>query len=174
VPKSTFDPSVVATDLVVKRIVSEIIDGIKTAYDFQKVLDELQIKDVIITLVGQPTCDGVKGKITLVITIVGTRTLTEIKTDLNRAIVKIFEIPAGMTLDTTLEKDTSSKKKRQGSDDTFLQTTVITPADPSALPEPSPSTTPPPPSPYVAAGMINSGFVAIWLVSLLSLLFLRG
>jgi hypothetical protein len=172
VPKSTFDPSVVATDLVVKRIVSEIIDGIKTAYDFQKVLDELQIKDVIITLVGQPTVDGVNGKITMVITIIGTRTLTEIKTDINRAIVKIFEIPAGMTVDTILEKDTSSKKKRQTGGNSYLQTTVLTPADPTPGSEPSPYT--PTPSPYVAAGMINSGFVTIWLVSLLSLLFLRG
>jgi hypothetical protein len=170
VPK-VFDPSQLTNNEVVKRIVKEITDGRFSAYDYQKVLEALGISDIIIEIVGESTVDEVRGKITMVITIVsGTRTLDEIKVDLTRALKQFFTIPDDMVIKTTLEKDNTSKKRAAGP--SYLQSSVIEPApSPGQQPSPAPS---PAPSPYTpATASTNSGFIAIWLVGLISLLFLK-
>jgi hypothetical protein len=174
VPK-VFDPSLLTNNEVVKRIVQEITDGRFSAYDYQKVLEVLGIKDIIIEIVGESVCDEVRGKITIVITIVsGNRTLDEIKVDLTRAIKHFFEIPDNMVIKTTLEKDTSSKKRATTS--SYLQSSTIEPAPTSPTPSPSPSSSPSPsPSitPDPASASTLSGFMTIWLIGLISLLFLK-
>jgi hypothetical protein len=163
---------VVTKNEVVRRIVKAITDGGFSAYDYQKVLTALGITDIIIEIVGQPTCDEVKGKINLVITIVsGTRTFDEIKVDLNRALKQFFQIPDDHVIKTTLERDTSTKK-RAGSGGTVLQSSVIEPA-PAPVPSSNPTPAPTPGSIVPANAMRNSGFMAIWLVGLISLLFLK-
>jgi hypothetical protein len=152
---------------VVRRIVKEITDGKFSAYDYQKVLEALAISDIIIEIVGESTCDETRGKITMVITVVSgttTRTLDEIKVDLNRAIKQVFIVPDDMRIVTTLEKDNSGKK-RAGGTIGYLQSSVIEPAPMSPSPTPSPYTP--------ASASTLSGFMTIWLVGLISLLFLK-
>jgi hypothetical protein len=174
--KDSFDPSVVGSGDI-KDIVKQVTDGKFSPSEFQKILDGLSITDIVVEVVGQPTCDGVKGKITVVITIVKSgRTKDQIRADITKALGKFFNIDI-TRIETTLQdaKNSATTKRSilQGGS-SFLSQSVVSPADDSPAPGgmvPGPQ----PPNIIVptpgSAARVGFGLLAVWLVGLLALLF---
>jgi len=111
--KDSFDPYIVASSEEIKNIVKQVTDGTFSPREFQKILDSESITDIVVDVVGQPISDGVKGKITVVITIVKSgRTKDQIRDDLTKALAKFFNIDISR-IETTLQaaKDAATTKR---------------------------------------------------------------
>jgi len=177
--KDAFDPSTVVPSEYedIKQIVKSVTDGKFNAGDYQKVLDELQITDIVVEVVGQPTTDGVKGKITVIITIVKQgRTQDQIIGDLKRALAKFFNIKIER-IESTLQaaKDATTTKRFQSQQQSsFLSSSVISPDStvpgPSGVPNPGGQQPTFVPAPSGVA-RLGFGLLAVWLVGLIALLF---
>jgi len=171
--KDSFDPSVVGSGDI-KDIVKQVTDGKFSPSEFQKILDGLTITDIVVEVVGQPTCDGVKGKITVVITIIKSgRTKDQIRSDLTKALGKFFNIDI-TRIETTLQDAKAPTKKRSilADGDSLLMQSVVSPAADSPAPGgmgpgSQPNIVPQPGS----AARVGFGLLAVWLVGLLALLF---
>jgi len=153
-PDGFNNPADICRDETIKRIINAVNSGEFTAASLQEVLTKMGITDVIIHLVGQPSSDGEKGKITLTIIILGSKDISEYVDHLNRAIAERFGVKE-VNVITRLEKEATATQRRflqAGSGEIYLQESTITP-------EASPSS--------------GFSFTPIWLMTLFSFLFMR-
>jgi len=156
-PDGFDNPAKIITDETIKRIINLVNSGEFTAASLQEVLTRLGITDVIILVIGQPAADGEKGRITLTIVILGSKLLEDYTKNLNQAVADRFGVKT-TEVNTRLQKEETLTKRWHlagGSGDLYLQESTISPPAPG----PSPS----------------SGFslTPIWLIALLSYLFMR-
>jgi hypothetical protein len=141
-------PADLIQDEEIKRIITDVSSGTFTASSYQIILTKLGITDVIVDIVGQPSCDDKNGKVVFTITITGSRTLTEYIADLNKALADRFGIKIDQIITILEAADTSAVKKRVGpSEGSYLQTSIIEPpvtptANPTANPTGNPTANP--------------------------------
>jgi hypothetical protein len=157
-PDGFENPADICRDETIKRIITAVNSGEFTAASLQEVLTKLGITDVIIQIVGQPSSDGEKGKISLTIIILGTKDLAVYVEFLNRAIAERFGVKETNVI-TRLEKEDTATQRRFLQNENgvvYLQESTITPE----------TTTPATPS-------SGFSFTPIWLMTLLSFLFMR-
>jgi len=172
-PLGTSNPPDALADRILKAIFELITNGTFTEGDFESFLARRGITDIRVVFIAQPTCDSASGRIRIVIEI-GARTLLEYQTDITAALAARFSISA-KSITTILQPEqsasgSSGKRNAQGTGGTYFATSqVTTPAPPQ--PANSPSINPTNIIPQAG----SSGYLVtpIWLVTLLSFLFLR-
>jgi len=165
-PLGTSYPPDALTDMVLHAIFDEISNGTFTEGDFQSFLSKRGVTDIFIVFVAQPTCDRFSGRIRIVIEI-GNRSVAEYQVDITLTLAARFSISETM-INTVLQPEQSaagaSGRKRgvDGGNKSYMVTSQITsPASINPIPP--------------ANKVLSSGYLVtpIWLVTLLSFLFLR-
>jgi len=170
-PIGTSNPPDALISRILKAIFDEITNGTFTEGDLENFLRKRGVTDIRVIFIAQPTCDSVSGRIRIVIEI-GNRTEQEYRIDFTAALAARFSISVS-SITTVLQPEQSAsgasgKKRSAGGNTYFVTSQVTTPASTTGGPTPSTS-----PSPFIPYG--SSGYLVtpLWLVTLLSFLFLR-
>jgi hypothetical protein len=151
-PPGFENPAEVIKDVTIKRIIDEVNSGKFTVESLQEVLTKNGVTDVIVKVIFQPSSDGEKGRISMSITILGTKGEAEYVAILNKVIAERCGVKVEL-VETTIRKETTTTKREisQTTGNYYGETTI----------SPQPGT--------------SSGFslAPIWLLALLSYLFMR-
>jgi len=172
-PLGTSNPPDALTDRILKEIFELITNGSFTEGEFEIFLIGRGVRDIRVVFIAQPTCDSVSGRIRIVIE-TGTRTVLEYQTDITAALAARFSISAN-SINTVLQPEESasgsSGKKRnvQGAGGSYFVTSQVTTPAPPPPNTPATNTT----SPGIPVSTGGYLLTPIWLVTLLSFLFLR-
>jgi len=134
------DPSTLLSDTQLANIIKQVSNGSFTALGFQRILNQLNVKNIIIRDISPPCTDGTNGRIIFTFDNFDNLTNDQIVEYLIQALSNIFNLNRNQISIQILISSSSTKKRAVGSSSPSLAISDLIPASgssPSVNPQPS-------------------------------------
>jgi hypothetical protein len=133
------DPSSLLSDAQIANIIKQVSDGSFTALGFQRILNQLNVKSIIIRDISPPCTDGTNGKILFTFDNFDNLTTDQIVEYMIQALANIFNVNRNQISIQILPSSSTTKKRQATSSSPFLAISDISAAGsiPSVNPSPS-------------------------------------